>query len=141
MEIGYLLSVLGAAIVATLSGAGSALGVSFPGRAANGLLSEEPEKFGNTLILVALPGSQGIYGFISGVVVLIGPDRSALAGPRLPGQLPGASAAAGEALQPPGRLCDRRGASASSLEMLFGNRESARSGREGPRSCQGASAL
>ena len=57
--------------MATVSGAGSALGVSIPARAANGLLSEEPEKFGNTLILVALPGSQGIYGFISGVMVLI----------------------------------------------------------------------
>lgn len=71
MGIGYLLAVLGAAIVATVSGIGSALGVSIPGRAANGLLSEEPEKFGSTLILVALPGSQGIYGFISGVVVLL----------------------------------------------------------------------
>jgi len=71
MEMGYLLSVLGAAIVATFSGVGSAYGVSIPARAANGLLSEEPEKFGNTLILVALPGSQGIYGFISGVMVLI----------------------------------------------------------------------
>jgi V/A-type H+-transporting ATPase subunit K len=71
MEIGYVVSVMGAAIVATLSGVGSAYGVSIPARAANGLLSEEPEKFGNTLILVALPGSQGIYGFISGVMVLI----------------------------------------------------------------------
>ncbi len=71
MEIGYLLAVVGAVLVSTLSGIGSAWGVSIPARAANGLLSEEPEKFGNTLILVALPGSQGIYGFISGVVVMI----------------------------------------------------------------------
>ena len=71
MEIGYLLAVVGAVLVSTLSGIGSAWGVSIPARAANGLFSEEPEKFGNTLILVALPGSQGIYGFISGVVVMI----------------------------------------------------------------------
>jgi V/A-type H+-transporting ATPase subunit K len=71
MEVGFLLAVVGAAIAATVSGAGSAWGVSIPGRAANGLLSEEPEKFGNVLILVALPGSQGIYGLISGIVVLI----------------------------------------------------------------------
>lgn len=71
MEIGLTLSILGAAIAAALSGAGTAWGVSIPGRAANGLLSEEPEKFGNCLILVALPGTQGIYGFISGVIMLI----------------------------------------------------------------------
>ncbi len=71
MEIGLLLSLLGAAIAATISGLGAAWGVSIPGRAANGLLSEEPEKFGNCLILVSLPGTQGIYGFVSGVVMLI----------------------------------------------------------------------
>ena len=71
MGIGFTLSLIGAAIVATLSGLGTAWGVSIPGRAANGLLSEEPEKFGSSLIYVALPGTSGIYGFISGVVVLI----------------------------------------------------------------------
>ena len=40
MELGYLLSVVGAATVATVSGVGSAYGVSIPARAANGLLSE-----------------------------------------------------------------------------------------------------
>ena len=71
MEDGYMLALVGAAIVATLSGIGTAWGVSIPGRAANGLLSEEPEKFGSSLIYVALPGTSGIYGFIIGVVVLI----------------------------------------------------------------------
>jgi len=71
METGLMLALIGAAVVATLSGLGTAWGVSIPGRAANGLLSEEPEKFGSSLIYVALPGTSGIYGFISGVVVLI----------------------------------------------------------------------
>ncbi len=70
-DLGLTLSLLGAAIAAMVSGAGAAWGVSIPGRAASGLLSEEPEKFGNTLILVALPGTQGIYGFITGVIMLI----------------------------------------------------------------------
>jgi V/A-type H+-transporting ATPase subunit K len=70
-DLGLILSLIGAAAAATVSGAGAAAGVSIPGRAANGLLSEEPEKFGNCLILVALPGTQGIYGFISGVIILI----------------------------------------------------------------------
>jgi len=71
VEIGFWLAIVGAAVAATVGGAGSAWGVSIPGRAANGLLSEEPEKFGSALILVALPGSQGIYGLISAIVVLI----------------------------------------------------------------------
>ncbi len=70
-DLGLTLSLIGAAFAAMVSGAGAAAGVSIPGRAANGLLSEEPEKFGNCLILVALPGTQGIYGFISGVIILI----------------------------------------------------------------------
>jgi V/A-type H+/Na+-transporting ATPase subunit K len=70
-EMGLILALLGAAIAATVSGAGAAAGVSIPGRAANGLLSEEPEKFGSCLLLVALPGTQGIYGFIAGVIILI----------------------------------------------------------------------
>ncbi len=70
-DLGLVLSLIGAAVAAMVSGAGAAAGVSIPGRAANGLLSEEPEKFGNCLILVALPGTQGIYGFISGVIILI----------------------------------------------------------------------
>ena len=71
MEWGLVFALVGASLVATLSGLGTAWGVSIPGRAANGLLSEEPEKFGSSLIYVALPGTSGIYGFISGVVVLI----------------------------------------------------------------------
>lgn len=68
---GLAFSLLGAAIAAMVSGAGTAIGVSIPGQAANGLLSEEPEKFGNSLIMVALPGTQGIYGLITGVIILI----------------------------------------------------------------------
>lgn len=70
-DLGLALAFIGAAVAAMASGAGSATGVSIAGRAANGLLSEEPEKFGNCLILVALPGTQGIYGFITGVIILI----------------------------------------------------------------------
>ncbi|MCK4532206.1 V-type ATP synthase subunit K [bacterium] len=71
MSLGMMFSLLGAIIVSTISGIGSAIGISISGSAANGLLSEEPEKFGKSLILVALPGTQGIYGLVSGVVILI----------------------------------------------------------------------
>lgn len=71
MSLGMVFSLLGAIVVSTISGIGSARGISIPGAAANGLLSEEPDKFGRCLILVALPGTQGIYGLVSGVLILI----------------------------------------------------------------------
>lgn len=66
MEFGLLYALLGAAIAVFACGAGSAIGVGLAGSAANGVLSEDPEKFGTMLLLVALPGTQGIYGFVAG---------------------------------------------------------------------------
>jgi len=50
--------------VAMLSGIGSAIGVGMVGEAASGLIIEEPEKFGRSLVLQLLPGTQGLYGFV-----------------------------------------------------------------------------
>jgi V/A-type H+-transporting ATPase subunit K len=41
------------------------------GEAASGLLSEDPSKFGKALVLQALPGTQGIYGFIVAFLVVM----------------------------------------------------------------------
>jgi V/A-type H+-transporting ATPase subunit K len=71
MEIGLLYSLIGAALSIFLPGIGSSIGVALAGREANGVLSEEPEKFGNMLLLVALPGTQGIYGFLTGFIVMM----------------------------------------------------------------------
>ncbi|MDD3926203.1 MAG: permease, partial [bacterium] len=60
--LGVVFSFAGAALAAGLAGIGSAIGVSIAGQVAVGLVTEEPEKFGQTLILQALPGTQGIYG-------------------------------------------------------------------------------
>ncbi|MCK4237260.1 MAG: permease, partial [Candidatus Krumholzibacteria bacterium] len=62
---GFMLVVLGAALAAGLAGAGSALGTGVVGQAANGVVSEDPEKFGRLLVLQALPGTQGIYGLVA----------------------------------------------------------------------------
>lgn len=67
---GMALSVLGIAIAVLASGIGSAKGLSIVGQAAAGLVSEEPEKFGKTLVLQLLPGTQGLYGFVIGLLVL-----------------------------------------------------------------------
>ncbi len=70
MELGIALAILGAALAAGLAGAGSALGVGISGQAASGVISEEPDKFGQALLLQALPGTQGIYGFLAAVMTL-----------------------------------------------------------------------
>jgi V/A-type H+-transporting ATPase subunit K len=70
MGLGIALAILGAALAAGLAGAGSALGVGIAGQAASGVISEEPEKFGKALLLEALPGTQGIYGFLAAIMAL-----------------------------------------------------------------------
>ncbi len=64
------LAVFGAAIAVSLAGAGSALGMGAAGSAAAGVVSEDPDKFGKALLLEALPGTQGIYGFLAGIMIL-----------------------------------------------------------------------
>lgn len=64
------LAIIGAAI-ASLAGIGSGLGVGIAGQAAAGVLAEDPKKFGKTLIMQALPGTQGIYGLLMTFLIFI----------------------------------------------------------------------
>ena len=68
---GISLAIAGAAIAALFAGCGSAIGVGIAGQAAAGVVSEDPEKFGNTLILQALPGTQGIYGLLIAFIIML----------------------------------------------------------------------
>lgn len=68
---GLTLALLGGAVAVFMAGSGSAIGIGYVGTSANGVLSEQPDKFGIMLLLVALPGTQGIYGFLTGFLVLI----------------------------------------------------------------------
>jgi V/A-type H+-transporting ATPase subunit K len=61
---GLYLAFLGSAIAAGLAGCGSAIGVGIAGMASSGVVTEDPNKFGKTLLLQALPGTQGIYGLL-----------------------------------------------------------------------------
>jgi V/A-type H+/Na+-transporting ATPase subunit K len=67
---GNFLAILGAALAIILAGIGSAIGVGLVGEAANGVVTEDPDKFGQTLLLQALPGTQGIYGLLTGFLIL-----------------------------------------------------------------------
>jgi V/A-type H+-transporting ATPase subunit K len=66
----YFWALLGAAMAFTPAAIGSAKGVGIVGEAAAGLISEDPDKFGQTLILQLLPGTQGIYGLLVAFLML-----------------------------------------------------------------------
>ncbi len=67
---GVVIAALGMAMSVILSGIGSAKGVGMVGEAASGVIIEEPHKFGKSLVLQLLPGTQGLYGFVIGLMVL-----------------------------------------------------------------------
>ena len=69
--LGLAFAIGGAALSVALAGVGSIIGVARSGRAASGVVSEEPEKFGKVLLLQALPSTQGIYGFIGAFWVIL----------------------------------------------------------------------
>ena len=71
MFSGISIAIFGAALCAALAGIGSAVGVQSAGKAAAGVTSEKPELFGRMLILQALPGTQGIYGFLVAVLIMV----------------------------------------------------------------------
>ena len=65
---GYAIAMAGIALCVILCGVGSAVGLYKTGSAAAGILGEDPKKFGKVLVLVLLPATQGIYGFIIGII-------------------------------------------------------------------------
>lgn len=79
--LGLAIALIGAALGAALAAAGSGKGVGIAGEAAAGVLAEKPEMFGTVLILQALPGTQGFYGFISAFLILM---RLGILGGKIP---------------------------------------------------------
>ena len=69
MSIGTFIAILGAALAAGMAGMGSAIGVGIAGKAAAGVISEDPDKFSKCLVMQLLPGTQGIYGLLVAFLV------------------------------------------------------------------------
>ena len=65
------LSIAGAALAVILSGIGSAIGIGYAGRASLGAMSEGTKDFAKYLMLTALPGTQGIYGFVAAFLIML----------------------------------------------------------------------
>lgn len=70
MGDGITMAIIGAGIAVILAGIGSSIGIGYPGRAAAGVLSEDPTKFGSLFLLVVLPGTQGFYGFVAAFLII-----------------------------------------------------------------------
>ncbi|MBE3102554.1 MAG: V-type ATP synthase subunit K [Firmicutes bacterium] len=70
MITGQVLALIGAGLAVILAGIGSAIGVGIVGQAGAGVVSEDPDKFGQVLLLQALPGTQGIYGLLIGFIIM-----------------------------------------------------------------------
>ncbi|WP_026473512.1 ATP synthase subunit K [Alkaliflexus imshenetskii] len=58
-----VLAYIGIGLMVGLAGVGSAFGCSIAGSASVGAMKKNPDGFGSFLLLTALPGSQGLYGF------------------------------------------------------------------------------
>lgn len=65
------LTFLGVAIAVSFASIGSARAVGVASEAASGVVSIDPSKFGKLLVLQLLPGSQGIYGLLISIMILV----------------------------------------------------------------------
>lgn len=63
-ELGLFFAIVGMASASLFPGIGSAIGVGIAGQAAAGVVTDDPTKFGKSLVLQLLPGTQGIYGLL-----------------------------------------------------------------------------
>lgn len=68
---GNNLAILGAAIAVLIPGFGSARAVNMVARSTAGLICEEPQKYGKSMLLQALPMTQGIYGMVIAFLIII----------------------------------------------------------------------
>ena len=69
--LGIILAVIGAALSVTLASIGSSKGVGMVGEASTPVLIDDPSKFSRLLILQLLPGTQGLYGLVVTVMVML----------------------------------------------------------------------
>jgi len=69
--MGTIFAIIGAALAATLAGIGSSYGVQAAGKAAAGVTAEKPDLFSKLFVLQALPATQGMYGLVAAIVIVM----------------------------------------------------------------------
>lgn len=70
-SLGSLWIFMGAVFVIILGGLGAAEGIRISGSQAAGVLAEKPELFGKMFVMMALPGTQGFYSFVCGIMMVV----------------------------------------------------------------------
>ena len=64
-----VMAYVGVALMVGLAGIASAIGTSIAGQAAVGAMKKNGGAFGSYMILSAIPGSQGLYGFVGYFII------------------------------------------------------------------------
>ncbi len=82
MNIAVILAAIGLGLMVGLSGTGSAIGLVIGGTSAIGAIKKKPEAFGSSLVLSALPATQGLYGFVCFILFsgYVSPEMSVFQG-------------------------------------------------------------
>ncbi len=65
---GFVLAAIGLGLMFGLSGAGSAIGLVIAGNSTVGAIRKRPEVFGMSMVLSAMPATQGLYGFVGYII-------------------------------------------------------------------------
>ncbi|MHC1630219.1 MAG: V-type ATP synthase subunit K, partial [Methanoculleaceae archaeon] len=68
---GNVLVLIGAGLAVGLSAVGAGIGVGIAGAAASGVTAVRDDRFGMALVFQALPQTQGIYGLLTAILLLI----------------------------------------------------------------------
>ena len=66
-----IIATFGIALAVILTAVASSRGANMIGKAAAALISEHPERFGQSLVLQMMSASQGLYGFIIGFLIFL----------------------------------------------------------------------
>ena len=62
---------VGAGLAVGIAGMGAGIGVGIVGAAGAGIVAEDPDKFGKSLVFQALPQTQAIYALLVGILLMI----------------------------------------------------------------------
>ncbi len=69
MTTAIIMAYIGVALMVGLSGTASCIGTSIAGQASVGAMKKNAGAFGSYMILAAIPGSQGLYGFVNYFII------------------------------------------------------------------------
>ena len=71
VDAGLVLAVIGAGLAVGLAAIGSGIGVGIAGATGAGVIAVRPEKFGKAIVFQAVPQTQGMYGLLVAVLILL----------------------------------------------------------------------